>query len=391
MSAMPRPVSEKSTSSATSHPLPREKVSPFVHRHGRRCLRDASTYPLPVDLSELNRHNIRTLLLMQVFGAPFCSNFSEGPRKILEVACGLAMWSSSCHQYLRREGYGNVSFTGVDIAPIAPDLRKHGVDWRFVQHDMRKSPLPFDDAKFDFIFVNNEFILVGDDASFNPINALARYLKPGGTMEVWRTDLQYRSLQPDPPVAIGAKAMVADQAERTATYTIGAATPLTNAQNAHLQDCNVWIEKALKKFGLTAAPCAIISFDFSTSEPGLYSETNSRRIAIPFGPKRWESEYVVTKLSTYRVSGGGKGVRRPSATVRKRPFLTPDQAALRRTALEVAIDFIESMEPLLMEESGKTSDEWDRWWANLNTDLLEKDGTLNGECLELGAWWACKA
>lgn len=255
---------------------------------------------------------------------------------------------------------------------------------------MRQWPLPFEDAEFDLIFVNNEFVLNGEETPFNPITALLRYLKSGGIVEVWGTDLQYRCLQPDPPVAIGATAGDADQAERMATYTIGAATPFAKTQNSYLQDYNTWIEEALQKLTLTSTPCAIISFDFSTSEPNLYSTTGSRKIAVPFGPMRWESEDTVTKPSGHKSSGRGRGVRKPSLTVRKRPSLTAEQAVLRRTALEITVGFIEGMEPLLMEESRKTSDEWDRWWANLNTNLFENDGALNGECLELGAWWARK-
>ena len=43
-----------------------------------------------------------------------------------------------------------------------------------------------------------------------------------------------------------------------------------------------------------------------------------------------------------------------------------------------------------MRESGKKKDEWDRWWGNMMTDLFEHDGTVNGECLEVGNWWARK-
>lgn len=91
MSGKARPVSEKPKASTASRPPTRERASPLVYHHGRRYLRDASTYPLPIDLSELNRHNIRTLLLLQVFGGPLCSTFREPPKKILEVACGSAM------------------------------------------------------------------------------------------------------------------------------------------------------------------------------------------------------------------------------------------------------------------------------------------------------------
>ena len=51
---------------------------------------------------------------------------------------------------------------------------------------------------------------------------------------------------------------------------------------------------------------------------------------------------------------------------------------------------IEGLEPMLMEASGKSKDEWDRWWAAMITDLLHDEGTANGECLEVGAWWGQK-
>lgn len=163
------------------------------------------------------------------------------------------------HQYFRKEGFGNVSFTGLDIAPLAPDLKKHGVDWRFVLHDLRKWPLPFKDEEFDLIFINNEFIGPVEGASFNPVTSLTRYLRPGGIVEIWKSDLQFRCMQPDPPIAAGASAEDVEQAERTKTYTISAATPFAKTQNKFIQDCNVWIEKVLRKHGLTATPWFVLS------------------------------------------------------------------------------------------------------------------------------------
>ena len=372
----------------SSRPSKREILSPFTYRHGRRFLRDVPTYPLPVDLGELNRHILRTLMLMQIFGAPLCSTLDRPPKKVLELACGSAIWSSLCHQYFKRQGHANVSFTGVDIAPVAPDLKKHGVSWHFVQHDLRQQ-LPFKDEEFDLIFVNNEFISTVEEVHFNPDASLARFLKPGGVVEVWKTDFQFRCLLPDPPIAVGTPHKVVEQAERTATYTIGAATPFVKAQNSYLRDCNPWIEKALEKIGSTATPCALIDFNFS-SDPDDFGETGGRRLAVPFGKIRWESEDVGNKLSSIKDPEKGKGVATAPTVATQRPPPTPNQLSLRRTASNVILGFIEGLEPLLIKESGKTQDEWDKWWAAMNNDLLEKDGAFNGECLEIGAWWARK-
>ena len=98
---------------------------PYDLRHGRRYLRDLA-YPLPVDLPEIQRQNLRTLLGCTVFGRGVCAPnvTKEVPQKVLEVGCGGAYWSARCHEYFTSLGHRNVSFTGLDVAPLAPDLKK---------------------------------------------------------------------------------------------------------------------------------------------------------------------------------------------------------------------------------------------------------------------------
>ncbi len=366
-------------------------TTPFTHRHGRRYLRDPSiSYPLPVDLVELHRQSLRTLLLMNVFGAPFCSTLldDQPPKKVLEVACGTALWSSACHDYLKREGHANVSFTGLDIAPLAPDLKRHGMDWRFVQHNLRKSPFPFEDEEFDFIFVK--------DTSFcrlNPLTELMRYLKPGGVIEVWESDIIIRCILPYPSKVPGAAEEDVDQAEETATYIITSETGFAHAQNTYLHDFNLWAKKAFDKLKVTTTPCAIMSV--ASKESTVYGDVGSQRIAVPFGEVRWEREGIRGEFVEKKGKNDSKKpVRQYASRIRESHVshrrLTEDQAALRLTALTTVIGLIESLEPILRIESGMKQDEWDRWWAALNTDLLENEGTLNGECLEIGAWWARK-
>lgn len=115
-------------------------AEPFLLRHGRRYLRNVSYYPLPCDLPELQRQNLHTLLATSIFGRALGSTPSpqNPPRRVLELACGSGYFSSLCHEYLESLGYDDVSFTGLDIVPIAGDLQRQGVDWTFVQHDLRK-------------------------------------------------------------------------------------------------------------------------------------------------------------------------------------------------------------------------------------------------------------
>jgi hypothetical protein len=111
-----------------------------------------------------------------------------------------------------------------------------------------------------------------------------------------------------------------------------------------------------------------------TAESESFKSVGSRRIAIPLGEVRWE-----------RDAHGEASHERE-----QRKALTPDQLSLRQTALLTIVQMIESMEPMLMEASGKGRDEWDRWWTGMTTDLLQKGGVASGECLEVGAWWGQK-
>ncbi|KAF3356980.1 hypothetical protein VdG1_03538 [Verticillium dahliae VDG1] len=61
-----------------------------------------------------------------------------------------------------------------------------------------------------------------------------------------------------------------------------------------------------------------------------------------------------------------------------------------RTLLGQTWEFVQSLEPMLRETSGKSRDEWDLWMGRMVGDLMGGDGAGCGECLEVGAWWARK-
>ncbi len=367
---------------------------PFVFRLGRRYLRDAPDYPLPVDLGELHRQSMRTMLLMQVFGGPFCAALEYPPTKVLEVACGSALWSSCCHEYFKAKGHENVSFTGLDIAPLAPDLTKQGVNWNFVRHDLRKPLLPFKDGEFDFIFVNDGMVVfaANDEIPVNPLTSLKKYLKTGGCIEIWESDFHIRCLLPETTYASGIATEDLQTARTTATYTMSHTTPFTKAPNKFIQSYNNWLEAGFQKLGLTVAPCAVLGYSIST-EAEVPENVGSKRVAIPFSPTRWEIEDPSNDPEQCQkpLDMKGKNPINQSAAqkVNNKP-LTQDQAAVRQTALNITMGLIESLEPLLKEESGMLQEEWYRWWSNMTIDLLEKEGAANGECLEAGAWWVRK-
>ena len=307
-------------------------------------------------------------MLMRVFGGPFCSpSLAENPpKRVLELACGSGLWSNLCHDFFARRGHPNISFTGVDLVSVAPDLRKKGVNWQFKRHDLRQPRLPFPDDHFDFVYIKDAGMCPSKNAS--GLSEPLRVLKSGGTLEIWDSDWVFRSLIPNPAPARNLASREQEVADATATYTFSSATPFTAAQNKYLRDYNSWVETAFDRRKLSAMPCATIGLSFN-SEVDVLENVDSRRIAIPLGELRWERE------------GQGGRTRKP---------LTADQFSIRRTALLTVTQMIEGMEPMLMEASEKSRDEWDRWWAAMTADLFQKEGLTSGECLEVSAWWGRK-
>ncbi|EEH07265.1 SAM binding domain-containing protein containing protein [Histoplasma capsulatum G186AR] len=370
-SAMPT-TSSSSTSSSTDY-----TTYPLAKRNGRTILRDPDNpYPLPCDIPEIHRQSLRSLILMHVFGAPFCTpHFADHPpKRVLELACGSALWSNACHDYFARRGHKNMSFTGLDIVNLAPDLQKQGINWQFKRHDLRKSQLPFPDGYFDFVFIKDAGICPsGSELQTLPLGEPLRVLKSGGVLEVWDSDLIFRTLLPNPPLVPGLSGENVEHAVATGTYTIFPATPFADAQNKYLRDYNSWAQKAFERRRLTPMPCAMIGLSF-TSESDSFNSMDSRRIAIPLGEVKWEREPQ---------DGASKNWKQPKT-------LSADQLAIRQTALFTIVQMIESMEPMLMEVSGKGRDEWDRWWTGMTMDLLQNGGVASGECLEVGAWWGQK-
>lgn len=398
----------------------------FDLRHGRRYLRNAD-YPLPVDLAELNRQILRTLLAVEAFGGVICSPvFAQGkeiPKRVLEIGCGSAFWSATCHEHFAALGHNNVEFTGLDIAPLAPDLQRQGVNWKFVEHDVRKVPWPFQHGYFDLIMAKDlSLVMPLALESESVLSEIVKFIRPGGVLEVWDSDHVIRSLHPNTPIASRKKPQEQFIAERTATFSIPPGHPFLPTQSRHLQQANAWIMQALFARDLHPMPCVRLA-EIMLQEDELEG-FGARRVAIPLGGLKeerseWEGwkdqQSLRSGCSTpsgqsmrsghdslriggssefeLSVTGSMTGHDSPMSTgstdqIKVAKPLTPEQAALRQTALITVLQFIQSMEPLLKEVNGKTSDEWNNWCSSMMTDLLDpSQAGLSGECLELGVWW----
>ncbi|CAK7237621.1 hypothetical protein SEUCBS140593_010039, partial [Sporothrix eucalyptigena] len=403
--------SQSLLSTASNH------AKPFVARNGRTYLADPSLpYPLPVDLAELHRQSLRSLLLFQLFGGPVCSpSFAtKPPTRVLEVGCGSAFWSSMCNQYYTRQGHRGISFTGIDIAPVGmgsrgagaksrssqsgSDKEKDIMNWRFVQHDIRRLPWPLEAEGFDLVMIKDVSLTVRSDMYQLIFAECIRLLQPGGTLEVWDSDHAIRLLRPHlptaPPTLSPDEEDDYDSAMSAGAYVLTPNTPLSAPLNTYIVDYNAWLVKALESRSLPFAHCALVGALFLQEAESL-TNVSSRRLAVPLSEMRWEREGVggvVTKDGKTYIETKGmpktKGKGREAEQGKK--TITPAQSALRRTALLTVVQLIQSLEPILREVSGKSQDEWDGWSGKMMNDLMKENGTFWGECLEVGAWWAQK-
>ncbi|KAI0431877.1 hypothetical protein F5Y09DRAFT_330077 [Xylaria sp. FL1042] len=402
------------TSNATSttskpHTTLFQDSKAFVIRNGRTYINEPTLpYPLPVDLPELHRQSLRTLLMFQLFGGPILSTAfaSKPPTRVLDVGCGAGFWSMMCHRYFAQHGHSSISFTGLDIVPLGgsgadanakPDKEMR---WRFVQHDIREKPFPFADGEFDLVMVKDMAFATSFRDTQSIMEEFLRVLKPGGVLEHWETDSTIRMLRPHAPKKPGARVHDddsssdggddEDNAERMGAYVMTTNTPISAPLNSYLVEYNGWTTKALEARGLSPVPCTLIGA-YLLQEAESLTDVQSKRLAVPLSEIRWEREGVggvVTKDGKSYIDSQ-KGKSRDHDWKTESP-ITAAQSALRRTALETTVSFILSLEPLLREVSGKSQEEWDTWAGKMTNDLLREGGTSWGECLEVGVWTSRK-
>ena len=337
----------------------------MVVRNGRTYHQDPLVgYPLPIDLQELHRQSLMALMLIQVYGSPLLSldELDRPPTRILDVGCGSGFYSMMCHRYLKSRGIpaSSVTHVGLDIAPVAPGplggsaQPDPDMNWKFVQHDLRQFPWPFENGEFDVVHIVDMALACPTELNQQLFDEYIRILRPGGFLEIWHVDYTIRMLRPHVPTAApstigsvtgpaptpttpsvcpgifaaptttGTKASTQDTSEDRlqqtgsippmGVYDIHANTPLSAPLNPFLVEYNSWVMRGCESRHLTPLPCTMTSALY-LQETGLLVNTKARRVAIPLSEVRWEREGVggiVTKDGKSYVDWRGKTKEPPS-------------------------------------------------------------------------------
>jgi SAM-dependent methyltransferase len=342
---------------------------------------DRLPYLLPCDLKELQRQDMSNILASQVLGGPFSAPIDplNPPMRILDIGCGTGYWASLCHDYLKAAGCPPAEFTGVDIKNFAPDWRRKGIDFKFVQHDMRTHPWPFEDGYFDIVITTSATMMMEN----SPTKLMAfmgeatRALAPGGIMEIRETEFSIHRLSLK---AYTRQRDVAEANEATGmsddVYYIHSQDELAPCKNAHLLELAAWLERLLNERHFVFTPVLYL-FHFPPV-PG-FEEGKRRTAAVPLGtPTAWEMGEAGSNM------GAVQGYHRSGHRSRR------NQYQLHELARQVYFDMIEALEPLLKDVCGKTEIEWDRWWSSMMSSVCSNNGCAAGESVVLGSWWIKK-
>lgn len=295
-----------------------------------------------------------------------------------------------CHRYFKSRGHENISFTGIDIAPVAASTTNNGIEavkpdaemkWKFVAHDLRNSPWPLPSGEYDLIMAKDMSLAVPNSQNQEAFDEYIRLLSPGGVLEIWESDHLIRMLRPHVPGTkqAGDEAEEYEAANKLGAYVINANTPLAAPLNVFLVEYNQWLSRALETRDLSAVPCTLVG-PALLQESEMLTSLKSKRLAIPLSELRWERDRPASRDGKERLSQGKHDRRTLSA----------GQDALRRTALLTVVQQVQALEPILREVSSKSQDEWDSWLGKMMGDLMSESGTSWGECLEVGAWCATK-
>ncbi len=156
----------------------------FFRFGGRQHLAE-TPYPLPKDLTEINRLDFQHYLLRTGFGGNFAAPIGQ-PKSILDIGCGSGRWAMELAAM-----FPEANVIGLDLVPPPADdthtlgngLDRRPENYAFTPGNVLEG-LPFPDASFDFVHQRLLITAIPRDRWPFVIRELARVTRPGGWVEL---------------------------------------------------------------------------------------------------------------------------------------------------------------------------------------------------------------
>jgi SAM-dependent methyltransferase len=156
----------------------------FLVFGGRRHLA-AMPYPLPKDLTEINRLDFQHYLLRLGFRGNYAAPLQQ-PRDILDVGSGSGRWAMEMAAH-----FPHARVTGLDLVPPSGDdahtlgygLERRPPNYSFTAGNVLEG-LPFPDAAFDFVHQRLLITAIPQDRWPFVVQELVRVTRPGGWVEL---------------------------------------------------------------------------------------------------------------------------------------------------------------------------------------------------------------
>ncbi|KIK07207.1 hypothetical protein K443DRAFT_87444 [Laccaria amethystina LaAM-08-1] len=180
----------------------RLKESQFISKHGQRHHsydNEKAPYPLSYDRHVLEIESLDNRLAYHLRGSVSFVNFTELPRRALDLGCGTGTWVIEAAKEWPQCNFVGFDLVKIQIPVLEPELASR-IQW---QHgNFLTTKLPFEDDEFDHVHIQSIAKGVPENkAKWNEpwailmfLQEVNRVLRPEGSVEIIEDDILFPSL-----------------------------------------------------------------------------------------------------------------------------------------------------------------------------------------------------
>ncbi|RKP06290.1 S-adenosyl-L-methionine-dependent methyltransferase [Thamnocephalis sphaerospora] len=168
---------ENTPSSGSDNSGATKNAADFSYAEGRRYHGESeSPYPLPNDMTEINRLDTQHYLLQNLTGKSYHAPI-DNPKRVLDIGTGTGIWMREMSEKLPES-----EFLGLDIVPRPADV-SFAQNCHFEAANILKG-IPRPDNHFDFVFGRLLFTGIPEQSWAFYAKECARVCAPGGWVEM---------------------------------------------------------------------------------------------------------------------------------------------------------------------------------------------------------------